>query len=330
MNEFLRKAYDSAKDIIERCSQLDELIAAPEIIADTALYLRICRQKDALSKSEALSKELIDKQAFVEECVADYTNTLTASELENLQDEVYELAICLARELSCGGDIDRAVIEIRAVCGAKSKEFAQDICKAYQRLSANNAWDCSENIQDDTVKQQSKTVRLNIVGSGVLRTLNQENGVHKLADGKSVSDVFVYVLDSNALVRDIYAYDDKDLRIDYFHSSGAGGQNINKVETAVRVTHLPSGMSVVCQDERSQLKNKRRALQNMRDKLVQKQAKEQEKAIAAQRADIEKIYRNQPPSRVYNIADDAAVSRDGTKHMLSDVFAGNPQAFAAF
>lgn len=329
MNEFLRKAYDSAKDIIKRCSQLDELIAAPEIIADTALYLRTCRQKDALRKSEVLSKELIDKQAFIEDCLAD-TNTLSAGELETLQDEVYELATSLARELSCTGDIDRVVVELRALCGAKAKEFAQDICNIYERLSANNAWDCSENTQDDAFKTQSKSVCLNIVGSGVMRTLNPENGVHRLAEGKNISDVFVYVLDSNALARDKYAYDDKDLRIDYFHSSGAGGQNINKVETAVRVTHLPSGISVVCQDERSQLKNKRRALQNMRDKLMQKQAKEQEKAIAAQRADIEKTYLNQPPSRVYNIAEDTAVSRDGTKHMLSDVYSGNPQAFAAF
>ena len=114
-------------------------------------------------------------------------------------------------------------------------------------------------------------------GEDVITRLVPLSGAHKVYK-KSGSDELCFAVTSSASVEKI---SEKDLKIDVFHSQGAGGQNVNKVETAIRVTHLPTGLSVVCQDERSQLKNKKRALENIQKRLKEMNEQSEKTRIEA-------------------------------------------------
>ncbi|MDE6666990.1 MAG: hypothetical protein K2K38_01420, partial [Clostridia bacterium] len=115
-------------------------------------------------------------------------------------------------------------------------------------------------------------------GADVITRLMPRTGAHKVYIAQSKSEELCFAVTPASTVEKI---SESDLKIDVFHSHGAGGQNINKVETAVRVTHLPTGLCVVCQDERSQLKNKKRALENIEKKLKEKSEQAEKQRIEA-------------------------------------------------
>ena len=115
-------------------------------------------------------------------------------------------------------------------------------------------------------------------GADVITRLSPLTGAHKVYIAQAKSEELCFAVTPAATVEKL---NESDLKIDVFHSSGAGGQNINKVETAVRVTHLPTGLVVVCQDERSQLKNKKRALENIEKKLKERGVQAEKKRIEA-------------------------------------------------
>ena len=127
-------------------------------------------------------------------------------------------------------------------------------------------------------------------------------GAHKVYVAPSKSEEICIAVTPAASMRKV---DERDLKIDVFHSSGAGGQHVNKVETAIRVTHLPTGISVVCQDERSQLKNKKRALENIEKKLRERSEQSEKRRIEAD------IYAQHSQRNT-------AISFDGAGNTMSD------------
>lgn len=172
-------------------------------------------------------------------------------------------------------DTKDVIVEIRAgVGGDEAAIFAMDLVMMYLRYAAKQGWEVSIPEIDNLLATKSiKEAILTIKGKDVYSKLKYESGVHRVqrvpdteTKGRihtSTASVVVYPSRDDIEV----TISDKDVRIDLYHSSGAGGQNVNKVETAIRLTHLPTGIVVACQDERSQFKNKERAFSILRAKL---------------------------------------------------------------
>ena len=156
--------------------------------------------------------------------------------------------------LTLDAETEKATIEITH-SSKQSKKLATDILSGYQNYCKNNQYEIA------TSKQSENCYRLDIIGKNCFKQFVGENGYHN-ADGCSV---FVFVYPS--ISKSVASFEDKDIKIDVYRSNGAGGQNVNKVSTAIRMTHLPTNIVVTCQDERSQFQNRQRAYANLREKV---------------------------------------------------------------
>ena len=187
-------------------------------------------------------------------------------------------------------DEKSVILEIRAGAGGEEAAlFAHSLFRMYSMYAAKQGWRCEVISENATELGGAKELVASIEGAGVYSRMKFESGVHRVqrvpeteTQGRiHTSTVTVAVMPEAQEVE--LELDPKDLRIDTFRSSGAGGQHINKTSSAIRVTHLPTGMVVECQDQRSQRENKARALTVLRSRLLQQKQAEYDEAYNAQR-----------------------------------------------
>ena len=187
-------------------------------------------------------------------------------------------------------DEKSVILEIRAGAGGEEAAlFAHSLFRMYSMYAARQGWRCEVISENATELGGAKELVASIEGAGVYSRMKFESGVHRVqrvpeteTQGRiHTSTVTVAVMPEAEEVE--LELDPKDLRIDTFRSSGAGGQHINKTSSAIRVTHLPTGMVVECQDQRSQRENKARALTVLRSRLLQQKQAEYDEAYNAQR-----------------------------------------------
>ena len=187
-------------------------------------------------------------------------------------------------------DEKSAILEIRAGAGGEEAAlFAHSLFRMYSMYAAKQGWRCEVISENATELGGARELVASIEGAGVYSRMKFESGVHRVqrvpeteTQGRiHTSTVTVAVMPEAQEVE--LELDPKDLRIDTFRSSGAGGQHINKTSSAIRVTHLPTGMVVECQDQRSQRENKVRALTVLRSRLLQQKQAEYDEAYNAQR-----------------------------------------------
>lgn len=211
-----------------------------------------------------------------------------------------KLAHCLADMLGCKN------IHERAYCRIKLKEHSSKIGVALFELIKDDLSLRGAKIAEEYrgIAKGGYTQEISFVAEGadVMARLIPLVGAHKVYVAPSRSEEICIAVTPAASMPKV---DERDLKIDVFHSSGAGGQHINKVETAIRVTHLPTGISVVCQDERSQLKNKKRALENIEKKLRERSEQSEKRRIEAD------IYAQHSQRNT-------AISFDGASNTMSD------------
>ena len=223
------------ESISARYLKLAEYLESPEIIADNRAYLRYAEEKTSLEDAYIFGEAL-----------------KVAIELGD-KEETEALYACLAQELLPKNERDErgAIVELKAE-NPQSALLLEELFSAYIAYSKKKGYSLSVCEKDD------RSLTLSIDGNGAFVRLKGETGIHHGTGGKiGNSNVWVSV---TPIMDDVSVIiEDKDLRTDIFHSSGAGGQNINKVATAVRLTHVPSGIVVVCKEERSQLQNRKRA-----------------------------------------------------------------------
>lgn len=291
---------DKLEGLADRYDELDSLLASPTLYDDPARAAALAKEQsdlqpiiEAYRAYAAAQRDAADAQELLDEAGADAEmralaqETLQASRADIEQLEEQLKILLLPKDENDGRSV---IMEIRAGAGGEEAAlFAASLYRMYTMYADTRGWKTERIGQSETELGGFKEITFSIDGDGAYSRLKYESGVHRVqrvpeteSQGRvHTSTVTVAVLPE---VDDVeLTIDPKDLRIDTFRSSGAGGQHINKTSSAIRVTHLPTGMVVECQDERSQYKNKDKALRVLRSRLFEIEQRKQTDAIAAER-----------------------------------------------
>ena len=329
------------RDVAERFHEIEREMADPATSGNPSRLQTLAREHSSLqgkisllNEYQSAADQLQQAREVLDEADDDEMRELALSEVTELREQIEDLEEAARRALlpRDPNDDRNVIVEIRAGAGGdEAGLWAADLLRAYVRYAEGRRWHADVLSASENAMGGFKEVICQIEGNGAFSRLKYESGVHRVqrvpeteAQGRIHTSTATVAVMPEAEEVDV-DLDESDIRLDLFHSGGAGGQNVNKVQTGVRLTHEPSGIVVTCTDERSQLKNKLKAMSVLRARLYEQQR------IAAERERAD-FRRSQVGSgdrsekiRTYNYPENRVTDhRIGlTRHDLNGMLEGN-------
>ncbi len=308
--------FDKLEKSVERFEEVHRLMSDPVVIADQQRFRELgkeLRKLEAIVKSytsyKKTQRDFHGSKELLESTNDPEMKAMAQEEFDNSKMELVkieeELKLLLVPEDP--NDTKNFIMEIRAGTGGEEAAlFAADLHRMYTRYAERKGWKVDLMDWNETGKGGFKEIVLSVSGDGAYGLMKYESGVHRVqrvpeteAQGRvHTSAASVVVLPE---VEDVeIEINPADLEFETYRSGGKGGQNVNKVETAVRIRHKPSGIVVACQQERSQFQNRERAMKMLRAKLYEAKVNEQTASMAAQRKSMIKSGDRSDKIRTYN------------------------------
>ena len=306
---------DKAQKIVTQYNELSEQIANPEIINNHTKLASLAKEQSDLEnlhkqcKSYVLKKKsYIDNESLIEDedqelvFIAKEENDILIKEIESLESKLKILFIP-----KDPNDKKNIILEIRAgTGGSEACLFANDLYRMYIRFAEVKKWKVELINLSENEGGGIKEGILSIKGSQVFGEMKFESGVHRVqrvpdteSSGRLHTSAATVAVLPEAEDVDV-SINESDLKIDTYRASGAGGQHVNKTESAIRITHIPSGLVVTCQDESSQHKNKDKAMKVLRTRLFEQEQLKRQKKISEQRKSMVSTGDRSAKIRTYN------------------------------
>ena len=334
-------AEQNRQRIVARYEELGAAMLDPQVLADPEHYLRLVKEHAALEElaqaiqaQEACLADIEVARELLSEAEQPEERQAAQAELCSLEAEVQRLEDLIQEAMADQDPRDKRdiLLEIRAGAGGdEAALFAADLLQMYQAYAAQKQLGASVLDATETELGGYKNVVLEIQGQGAFSLYKYESGVHRVQrvpqteSGGRIHTSTCTVAVMPEVDEIDYDLNMADLRIDTYRASGAGGQHVNKTSSAIRITHLPTNTVVTCQDERSQHKNKDKALKVLRSKLLEMERSRQEEETAALRKDQVGTGDRSERIRTYNFPQSRVTDhRIGlTLYKLDGVLAGN-------
>lgn len=274
-------------------------------------------------KRQSIIDEIKQNKILLEETKEDDFQILIKEEINSLIDKLISVDPL---------DQKNIILEIRPAAGGQESElFARDLWRMYERYAEKMAWKVRVHDVSKTGLGGIKYISAEVRGEDIYKNFKYESGVHRVQrvpdtekGGRiHTSTATVAILPEADKVD--FEINPKDLEIGKFHAGGHGGQNVNKVETAIRITYLPTGLVVTCQDERSQLKNKLKAMSILRSKLLEEKRRTEEEKIGSERRSQVGTGDRSEKIRTYNFPQDRITDHRIKKswNQLESIMNGN-------
>jgi peptide chain release factor 1 len=333
--------FEQLEKIEKRYREIDRKMAQPEIATDLPQLQALAQERADMEKTVKIYREYQDVARSIKETKAMLDDGLEGDmldlanqEIESLETRLNKLTEELKKELLPKDPNDERdiIMEIRAGTGGdEAALFAADLFRMYSRYAQNRGWKTDIISMNESGIGGFKEIIFEISGKGAYSRLKYERGVHRVqripvteSSGRIHTSAATVAVLPKAEEVDIDINPD-DIKVDVFHSGGAGGQNVNKVATAIRMTHLPTGMVVVCQDERSQLQNKIKAMSVLRTRLLDIERQKQDKKITESRRSQVGTGDRSEKIRTYNYPQDRVSDHriSLTLHNLDKIMDGN-------